>query len=369
MKNSKLKAAVLFVMLALVLSACASGSSVNNANNWPGVSVEGDTVYTANGTVVEAVRGGTRLWVYPAENSKLQFFAAPAVDDTQVYAGTYSNQLHILNKEDGTLIAAIEIGSSKEKIIAAPILAEGNVVVLSSAGTVSAYQTDGSSEPVWQTKLSNELWVTPVLDNGILYIVSLDKKINMLDAATGELKQTIDINGAVMTEPIIHDGKLYFSTFAKQVDEMDLSTGVIREIITVDGEIWAAPLILDGKIIAADMSGYLYIADLASGELLWKSEHVAAENYGFIASPVAVSEDTFAVIDETGVINTYDLEGNSVSQRTLGASVYTTPVVTDNGDLVVVSVSSDGAINVYTPELKEEWVYKRTGTASTEEGK
>ena len=377
MKNNKLLAAALLLMLALVLSACSSSSSTSSSNNWPGVAVEEDTVYAANGSAIEAVRDGKRLWTYPTDGSKLQFFAAPAVDDTQVYAGTYSNQLHILNKEDGTLAASIELGSSKEKVIASPILADGNVIVLSSGGTVSAYKTDGSAEPVWQTKLSNELWVTPTLDNGTLYIITLDKKINLLDAATGELKQSVDINGAVMSEPVLYEGKLYFSTFAKEVDAMDLSDGTISTVITVDGEIWGAPLILNGKIIAADMSGYLYIADLESGELLWKSERVAAENYGFIASPVAVSADTFAVVDETGVINTYDLDGKSVSQRTLGAAVYTTPASMENGDIVVIPVSSDGDINVYTADLKEEWVYKSTAAEasaeaeaeSTEEGK
>ena len=377
MKNNKLLAAALLLMLALVLSACSSSRSTSSSNNWPGVAVEEDTVYAANGSAIEAVRDGKRLWTYPTDGSNLQFFAAPAVDDTQVYAGTYSNQLHILNKEDGTLAASIELGSSKEKVIASPILADGNVIVLSSGGTVSAYKTDGSAEPVWQTKLSNELWVTPTLDNGTLYIITLDKKINLLDAATGALKQSVDINGAVMSEPVLYEGKLYFSTFAKEVDAMDLTDGTISTVITVDGEIWGAPLILNGKIIAADMSGYLYIADLESGELLWKSERVAAENYGFIASPVAVSEDTFAVVDETGVINTYDLDGKSVSQRTLGSAVYTTPASMENGDIVVIPVSSDGDINVYTADLKEEWAYKSTAAEatadaaaeSTEEGK
>lgn len=371
MKNNKILAIALLFLCTIAVTACTSSSALNGSSSWPGITAEDDIVYTANGSFVEAVRNGQKVWSYPeSANNRLSFFAAPAVDETHVYAGTYSNQLHILNKEDGTLAASVEVGNNKNKIIASPLIADGNVIVVSSGGMVSSYPTAVSAEtvaPNWQTSLTGEIWVKPEFFDGTLYVASMDKKMNLLDAATGELKQSISISGAVMNDPVLSDGKLYFSTLANEVDEMDLSTGMIRSLLTTEGEIWASPLLMGGKLIAADMNGILYCVDPADGNLIWKTEKLTAEKVGFIASPAMLNEETIVLAAENGEIMTYSTEGKSVSQRTLSQSVYSTPVVLANGNFALLPVSADGQIKSYTPDLKEDWVYTRN--TDNKEGK
>ena len=353
-----------------------------NSQSWPGITADGDTVYTANGNVIEAVKDGSKLWSYPESgNGRISYYAAPAVDDKHVYAGTYSNRLHIINKEDGTLVADIEIGNNKNKVIASPMFADDNVIVVSSGGMVSSYPADAAVEtisPNWQTNLTGEAWVKPVYEDGILYIASMDKKMNLLDAETGALKQSIDISGAVMNDPVLEDGKLYFSTLANEVDEMDPESGEIRPLLTTQGEIWGSPLLMGDKLIAADMSGYVYCVDIKTGEPIWTTDKITADKVGFIASPVALDENTILLIDENGETMTYDLEGKSVGQRTLDQTVYTIPVVLENGSFAVVPVSSDGQIKAYDANLKEDWIYVRSteksdgkaeSTAESKEGK
>ena len=364
MKQNKFFAIALLFFCAIAISACTSSSALTGNSSWPGITVEDDIVYTANGNFIEAVQDGQKLWSYPeSANNRLSFFAAPAYDETHVYAGTYANQLHILNKADGTLVASVEVGNNKNKIIASPLIADGNVIVVSSGGMVSSYPANVSGEtvsPNWQTTLSGEIWVKPEAYNGTLYVASMDKKMNLLDAATGALKQSIDISGAVMNDPVLNDGKLYFSTLANEVDEMDLADNSIRPLLTTEGEIWASPLLMGGKLIAADMSGILYCIEIADGSTVWKTEKLTADKIGFIASPVKLDEDTVLLVDENGETMTYSMEGKSVGQRTLSQAVYTTPVVLSNGSFAVLPVSTDGQIKAYTPDLKEDWVYTRT---------
>lgn len=364
MKQNKIFAIALLLLCAVAVSACTSSSALTGNQSWPGLASEGGTVYSANGSFVEAIRDGQKVWSYPeSANNRLSFFASPAVDETHVYAGTFSNQLHVLNKEDGTLAVSVEVGNNKNKIIASPIVADGNVIVLSSGGMVSSYPTAISGEtptPNWQTTLSGELWVKPVFYNGTLYVASMDKKMNLLDAANGELKESIDISGAIMSDPVLSDGRLYFSTLAKEVEEMDLATNERRVMLTTDGEIWASPLLMGDKLIAADMNGVVYCIDAASDKQLWKTDKLTADKFGFIASPAAMNESTFLLVDETGEIMTYDLEGKSVGQRTLSQTVCSTPVILENGNLVLLPVSTDGQVKAYTPDLREDWVYTRT---------
>ena len=367
MKRNTLFALSLIIFCVLAVSACTRSNALTGGSSWPGLTAEEDVVYTANGLFVEAVQDGKKLWSYPQEaNNRLSFYAAPAVDETHVYAGTYANQLHIINKADGTLAASAEVGNNKNKIIASPIVEDGKVYVVSSGGMISCYTVNVSGEaltPNWQTTLSGEIWTKPAFYEGTLYVASMDKKMNLVDAATGELKQSF-ATGAMMDDPVLKDGKLYFSTLSKEVNEMDLATNEIRTILTADAEIWTAPLLIGDKLITADMNGYVYCVNIASGTVEWKTEKLTAERTGFIASPVLLDEETILLIDENGNIMTYDLNGKSIGQRSLSQSVFTTPAILANGSLAVVPVSEDGQIKAFTKDLKEDWVYARSANNS-----
>lgn len=370
MKINKSIALVLLFLCVMAVSACTRNSAMTGSNSWPGMTAEDDIIYAANGGFIEAVRNGQKLWSYPAEaNNRLSFYAAPAIDEAHVYAGTYDNQLHILNKADGTLAASVAVGNNKNKIIASPIVEDGKVYVVSSGGMVSSYTINVSGEaltPNWQTTLTSEIWVKPVYYNGTLYVISMDKKIHLLDAATGALGETLPI-GAVMSDPVLNDGKLYFSTLSKEVSEMDLATKAIRTVLTADSEIWAAPLLMGDKLVAADMNGVVYCSEIASGAQVWKTEKLTGEKIGFIANPAALGEDSFVLIDESGSVLTYDMNGKSIAQRSLGQSVFTTPAVLADGSIAIVPVSDDGQVKSYTQDLKENWIFSRNASSAAEQ--
>lgn len=369
MKENKIIALVLVFLCIAAVSACTRSDALTGSSSWAGMVNEDDIIYISNGSFVEAVQNGQKLWSYPeSANNRLSFYAAPAVNESYVIVGTYANQLHILNKSDGTLAASAEAGNNKHKIIAAPVIEDGKVYLTSNGGTVSSYTINVSGEtmaPNWQTTLTSEIWVKPVSYDGTLYVITMDKKMNLLDAATGELKQSIEI-GAVMSDPVFADEKLYFTTLSKEVNEMDLSANTVRTVFSTDAEIWASPLLMGDKLIAADMNGVVYCADLASGAIQWKTDKLTAEKKGFVASPAALDDDTIMLVDESGNIMTYDMSGKSISQRSLGenVTVCTTPAILSNGSAVVAPVSADGQIKAYTSDLKEDWIYTR-GTGST----
>lgn len=369
MKKNQLLALGLLFLCVMAVSACTNGSALTGNTNWPGAAVEDDIIYASGGSFVEAVLDGNKLWSYPeSANNKLSFFAAPAVDGDFVYVGTYSNQLHILNKADGSLVISAEVGNNKNKIIAAPVVADGKVFVLSSGGMVSAYPATGFGDtlaPLWQTTLSSEIWVKPVYAEGVLYVASMDKKMNLLDAETGSLIRTVEMNGAIMSDPVYADGKLYFSTLAKEVNEMDLATGAISVLLTTDGEIWASPLLIGDYLIAADMNGVFYAIDINTHETVKKSERITVEHIGFIASPAALTDDSFLLVDENGEIQVYDLEWNMLDNRSLSKNVYTTPVVLSSGSFVLMPSPADGTMNSFLPDIKPGWTYSRTEGGST----
>ena len=81
-------------------------------------------------------------------------------------------------------------------------------------------------------------------------------------------------------------------------------------------------------------------------------------------------EETVLLIAENGEIMAFDMEGKSAAQRTLGLTVYTTPVLLENGSFVVVPTANDAQLRVFTQEMKEDWFFSRSAkTESSDAGK
>lgn len=371
----KRKQTIYLVLLVLagtmLLSACGGNSSLNNASSWPGVTAANGVVYTANMTFVEAVRDGQRLWFYPSviEGRVTDlFFAAPTVVDGVVYAGTYSNQVHLLNAEDGTLKSRIVLPDPKHKVLSSVLVEDEMIYIPSSNSSIYAYEKDATAEPVWATKLSNEVWSTPALVGGKLYAATLDKKIHVLDPQDGSLLKSIDTDGAIMDGFVVADGKLYFSTFGKRVEVLDPETDSVMPVISADYEIWGAPAISGDLIVVVDMQGTVYAHSLESGNERWKKATVFGENMRVIARPVVLPNDEILVVSENGDMIIFDQDGKSTDSRSIAATVATTPVL-DDETVVVALLRADSLLRGYTLDLKEDWIYAGTKDLKAENAK
>ncbi len=361
MKNKKMLLLLLLITAgSLMLSGCASRAMLNNAFSWPGLSAEDDVAYVAYGNTVQAVAGGKALWKYPLEPDRgLMFFAAPAIDKDRIYAGSYSNEVHVLNKADGSFRAKIVLPSNKSKIVASPVITEEMLYIPSSNGTIYAYSLDNLNAEKWHAKLGNEVWSSPLPIGDELYVFSLDKHLNVLDIETGEIKKVLDVNGAVLSDPVKNGEKIYFTTFGKEVDSFDPASGEISKLFDTTGEAWAAPLIVDDLIIVADMAGNVYCHDLTSGASKWTLTNVTGEGKGVIANPLLLSDGNLLITTETGDLLVYDQDGKSVNTRSTKSKLLTSPVVM--GDSVVTAVvPGDSLLRVYTFDLKEDWIYMDT---------
>ncbi len=118
MKYKKISVVVLLALAALILAGCTgSGGGVNN---WPGMTIAGDTAYLANGTAIYGVdlTNGSQNWVFPQQRDGGGFleslfaqgpnygilFAPPAIDGDLLVIGNYTNELFGINIANSTEI-------------------------------------------------------------------------------------------------------------------------------------------------------------------------------------------------------------------------------------------------------------------------
>ncbi len=357
-KNKTILISVLVLFSALLLSSCAGNSTLNNATSWPGITAEENTIYTAYNSFVSAVEDGQKKWSYPAEVDKtLLFYAAPVIDGDLLYTGTYHNQIHILNKNTGELVQKIELPSSKSKIIASPVINDGLMIIPSSDGAIAAYAVSDYSNPVWTTKLSSEVWTTPLVLDGKVYVSSLDKKLNMIDLKTGAMLESVETNGAIMDHLVYANGVIYFSTFGKEVHTYHPGNGMVETIVQTTGEIWAAPLVLEDRIITADMQGNVYCSDLKTEKSLWTLNNITGDGSPIIAAPVQLSNQNILIAAENGDLFIYDLDGKSVGTRSTKLKTMSSPVVYDDS-FATAFIPGDSLLKSFSNDLKENWLYQ-----------
>ena len=336
-------------------------------SSWPGLTEADGVVYTANAYMVEAVRDGERLWFYPndpEEKARELFFANPVIDGGLVYAGSYSNRVHVLDAESGSLEGEITLPDDKHKLIAPVVVTDTLVLIPSSDSTLYAYRKGEYGQPVWKTALTNELWQAPTVLDGTVYAVTLDKKIHTINLADGKLIRSVGTDGAIMDGFTTAGGRLYFSTFGRKVEVLDPATGEIKTLLNAESEFWAAPLVIGEELIAVDLQGTIYARSLDGAEL-WTRTKAFGESARVIARPVALPDDRILMVSAAGDMKIYDLEGRSEDERSISATVQTTPV-TDGDAIIVALVGGDALLKAYTPDLKEDWIYVGTVDAKTE---
>lgn len=398
MKKKQIFISILFVLLGtLVMTGCGGNSALSNASSWPGLTVSEDdgVVYVSHGAVVEAVKDGKRLWFYPNnpdDRTREAFYAAPTVQGDEILVGSYLNRVHVLNKEDGSLISVVPLTDSKHKILD-KILVTGNVdtsLVSSSDSTlygVLLSDPDKRGEIIFSTKLSSEIWSSAlrILFRDLIYVATLDEKIHLLSGQSdGKSLKTIDTNGAVMDGFVSMDSGdgegdavLYFSTLGGTVEAIDVdkleidANGVlvdnsleIQTLITSENEFWAAPLVTDETIVAVDMKGNVFAVTL-KGEEVWTRKNAFGESTRVIARPILLPTGDVLIVGENGDMKIFDAEGKIAYERSVGSAVQSTPVIADDS-IVVATTGGTELLKAYTFDLKEAWTFVGTIDARTE---
>lgn len=322
MKKLKWIIPLLVVTVALVLSSCSSGASVNT---WPGVATAKDMAYLANGSFLYAVtsKETAESWRYPsaADNTRV-FYSPPAVADNLIVIGSWYPTK--VNKVDYYGLYALD-GTGKEiwsqpflqatgRWIASPVICgdiifaantdqviyaldfKGDVI---STFTTADYVNNGGknaksynkvafwSQPVcdssnqriflgnlnhyiyafslkndrlvleWEKSLDASVTASPVIrEDGKILIGNIDGEFYLLDAATGNEVNKVQLSGGIWAKPVIKDGNIYIGTQTGNVYKLSDSLNILAGPTPLDGAILSKGNITD--------SGVLFLTELGS---------------------------------------------------------------------------------------------------------
>lgn len=349
-------AVFVFILASWLMAACAT--QVTSAN-WPGLSAEGDTVYVAYGKGVMAydVTNQAQKWLFSPNPARLQFYAAPSVQDGRIVVGDFGAAggflspgvvVSIYGLQNGEGAAPNELWANAEiatdRIMAPPLQVEDRVYVGTADNQLFALGAQ-SGELIWNFTASHSIWAKPAYKDGIIYLASLDKNVYALHAEDGSTVWQTSLEGAIAGAPVVNGDLLYVAAFDQKLHALSLQTGAEQWSAASEDWVWGTPVLADTAVYFADAQGHVYAVDAQTGTSLW-SQQVD----GVIQTGLTVADDMVYVVSVLGVdtdevssfITALDVtDGQTVWQQQVDTAVYTTPVIVDNNLVVAVISETD----------------------------
>lgn len=344
-----------FVLAIFLLSAC-TGNAQNQS--WPGLSVEGNTVYVSYGPGIIAydVEQEAQKWSYPEEaNGSLQFFAPPSVQNGRIIIGDYGVSGGFLNPAPIISIYALQDNSNsvdelwirdqlaKDRIVAKPLQVD-NVVYVGTADNILLALEADTGEQLWQFSSGHSIWAQPTLVDDTLYVASLDHNLYALDPVTGEEKWHSTTNGALSGKPIVENGLILLSNFDNRLIALDAETGETAWTAESTDWIWSAPTVSDGVVYFGDSNGTVFAVSLETGNEIWReSVKGAIQTSPVVANGIVYVASEGDIETERGSIVALDAKtGSVIWDEETPAPIFTTPVVV--GDKIVVAMIGESSL-------------------------
>jgi outer membrane protein assembly factor BamB len=218
---------------------------------------------------------------------------------------------------------------------------------------VYALSTDGSL--LWTFKTNEPIWASPVLNDNLLYIASMDHNLYALDSENGMVVWKTDLGGAMVSAPFLgEDGNLYIGTFNNEVLALDSQQGNILWHFETEDWVWGTPILNEGLLYITDLSGKIYAVDTSDQNIVWQYQ-----GNGAVSGSVLLQEDSLYFATQSGEIYCLNLEGGLRWTATIGvedAEFAGTPIATDSS-ILISAIGSDALVYAYSPDGALQWQF------------
>lgn len=342
------------VVIAIAAAGCASPA---NPDGWARPEVADEVMYvTLERGKLTAVDAGTftKIWTFPANDEfscgggqakKVErdgIYGAPAIDDVNVYFGTYDGAVYAVKQSDGTCEWRIE---TDDTLLAAPILGEAGLYVAGTDGYVYLLDPDNGDEI---TKFNaGDVWATPLLADDGLYVATMTGRLWKLDLETLDSIWTFNVDAGLLTAPVlVQEDTIVAGGIGKKLYGIDAATGEQKWSVSGGNWFWGDLLVDDTSVYATDLNGEVKAIDGTNGESLWDAPFEALDT---IRSGPVIAGNTLITVDNSGVVYRIDPEtGKGIGQpNLLDETVHATPLVLNADGSPATTASTSDTLKVY----------------------
>lgn len=235
------------------------------------------------------------------------FVFSPAVTADSVYAAGQSGVLARFDLASGKQQWRIDTG---KPLSAGVGVAEGVVAVVSTSGTVLAYDNDGKAR--WQVQAPGEVLAAPLVAGGLVVVRTNDGRIVAYSAVDGKQQWLYQRSNPSLTlrsnaGMITSQGALFAGFAGGKLVGINLANGAVgweAVVATPRGatelervsDITSNPVLLDTQICASAYQGRVACFDARNGSPLWAKDISGSAGLDGDSKQVYVSDDKGAVV-------------------------------------------------------------------------
>ncbi|HJP40934.1 MAG TPA: PQQ-binding-like beta-propeller repeat protein [Dehalococcoidia bacterium] len=217
-----------------------------------------------------------------------------------IAVGTADGFLHVIDSVDGRTVdgwptTGVELPAG---IWASLALDSDTVYAATMDGDVFAFAlSDGSSAWSRPFETSGAVLELALLPNGRLFVPSLDRKVYLLDPATGEsVTSPLPVKDWVWMKPTVEGHTAYFGDLSGRVYSLDINTGILNWTSDLGDRIKASPILLGELLLVVDRSPTVHFLTPATGDRV-NSVPLDAKT---VRAPLLVTGDTVLVLSTDG---------------------------------------------------------------------
>jgi len=173
-----------------------------------------------------------------------------------------------------------------------------------NTGHVSDFSAIEQPEVLWEYETGDDVWGSPVVADGTVYVPSYDRHLHAIDAESGEEIWTFELNHVADATPGVYDDVVVCGSFDHHIYAVDATGGNKLWEYDTGGIVRGSPTIVDGTVYIGshcqntdclrydygEEMGELHALDLKTGEKQWDFE----SDRGILAKPAVSEAELFA---------------------------------------------------------------------------
>lgn len=183
--------------------------------------------------------------------------------------------------------------ATKGQIYSSPAVVDGVVYVGSTDGAVYAIDAATGTEK-WKVVTKGRVVSSPAVAEGTVYIESYDGLLYAIDAVTGQVRWTFATGGEhrfmarhihglepanelmpdpfdfYLSSPAVSSGRVYFGSGDGNIYAIDVASGALKWKVSTGNVVHSSPAVADGVVFIGGWDTYLHALDAVTGHELWR---------------------------------------------------------------------------------------------------
>jgi outer membrane protein assembly factor BamB len=195
------------------------------------------------------------------------------------------------------------------------------------------------SVPALEGSTYDFLCSSPVIDNGILYIGSIDSCLYAIDDKTGDIKWKYKSDNIVRSTPAVDSDNVYFGSWDNYMYAINKKDGSLNWKQNSYWRIQSSPVIADDKIIFGSRSAQIIALDKNTGEQIWRTLYWSS---WVESSPVYYDGMIYVGSSDYRKVHAIDPENGEVAwEARIEGWAWPTPALSDK----YLYIGSSGTLN------------------------